>query len=185
MPVPNTEMIIEQTKNWINRVVVDCGFCPFAAREMKRGSVHYEVLVKATNATALQAVVQSMLQLDTNDKIETSLLILPEGFASFNTYLDLMDMAETLLAKEKYEGIYQVASFHPKYLFAGSRDDDPANYTNRSPYPMLHFLREDSVSKAVDGYPEIDEVPNRNIRFAHEKGIDYMKALLVMSMKGS
>ncbi|MEO7524168.1 MAG: DUF1415 domain-containing protein [Ferruginibacter sp.] len=182
MPLPDDEIIIEQTKNWINTVVVGCGFCPFAAKEMKRGSVHYVVLQNATKSSALEAVVRSMQLLDTKENIETSLLIIPEGFSSFNAYLELTDMAETLLAKEKYEGIYQVASFHPQYLFAGSKADDAANYTNRSPYPMLHFLREESVSKAIDSYPNINEVPYRNIRFANEKGIDYMKNLLIMSM---
>ena len=182
MPIPATDIIIAQTKNWINQVVIGCGFCPFASKEMKRGSVHYEVLLHATRASALRAVIGSMHQLDTNDDIETSLLIIPEGFDAFDAYLELIDMAETLLAQEKYEGIYQVASFHPEYLFAGSNTNDPANYTNRSPYPMLHFLREESVSKAVDSYPDIDEVPTRNIKFTNEKGLEYMKKLFSLSM---
>ncbi|MFT3908174.1 MAG: DUF1415 domain-containing protein [Ferruginibacter sp.] len=181
MAVPDA-IIIKQTKNWINQVVVGCGFCPFAAREMKRGSVHYEVLQQSDKASALKAMILLLHQMDANDTIETALLILPEGFKSFDIYLQLTDMADTLLAKEKYEGIYQVASFHPRYLFAGSDDNDPANYTNRSPYPMLHFLREESVSKAVDSYPDIDEVPNRNVRFANEKGLEYMKKMLLLSM---
>ncbi len=182
MPVPAAAIIIEQTKNWINQVVIGCGFCPFAAKEMKRGSVHYEVLQQSDKASALNAMILMLHQMDADNKIETALLILPEGFKSFDIYLQLTDMADILLAKEKYEGIYQIASFHPHYIFAGSDDRDPANFTNRSPYPMLHFLREESVSKAVDNFPGIDEVPARNIKFTNEKGLEYMKKLLAMSL---
>lgn len=178
MALLHSETIIAQTKNWIKDVVIACGFCPFAAKELKRGSIQYEVLQKADKASALQSLILLMQNMDANVEIETAFLILPEGFKSFEVYLQLTDLADQLLTKENYEGVYQVASFHPRYVFAGSNDNDAANYTNRSPYPMLHILREDSVSKAVENYPGIDEVPNRNIRFANEKGLQYMQQLL-------
>ena len=178
MPDTDNETIITQTKKWITDVVVGCNFCPFAAKELKRGSIHYQVLPSATRATVLATVMTVMYQLDNDAGVETTLLILPNSFESFESYLQLIDMAETLLVKEGYEGIYQIAGFHPKYLFADTTEDDPSNYTNRSPYPILHFLREDSVSKAVDSYTGIDEIPKRNIAFTREKGIIYMKQLL-------
>ncbi len=178
MHYPDTETVIAKTKKWIIDVIVGCNFCPFAAREVKRGSIHYEVLVDASTETALEAVIAAMQKLDENENIETSLLILPGSFQSFTDYLQLVYLAETLLAEQDYEGIYQIASFHPGYLFAGSTNDDPSNYTNRSPYPMLHFLKEDSVTKAVESYPDIEEVPNRNIAFTQEKGLHYMIQLL-------
>ena len=177
-----TELIIAQTKKWITDVVVGCNFCPFAAKELKRNTVHYEVLANATAITALEAALTLLRHLDDNDNIETSFLILPGSFPLFDTYLDLVDMKEKLLAKENYEGTYQVASFHPKYKFAGSGNDDPSNYTNRSPYAMLHFLRENSVSKAVDSYPAINQVPERNIAFNRKKGLRYMQQLLADSL---
>lgn len=177
------ELIIEQTKKWVTDVVVGCNFCPFAAREVKKGSIHYEVLENADTEKVLSAVVLVMQQLNENPDIETTLLILPRSFENFETYLDLIDDSQELLEKEGYEGVYQLASFHPHYLFAGTEDTDAANYTNRSPYPMLHFLREDSVSKAVDSYPDIEEVPNRNIIFANEKGLLYMQQLLAACNK--
>ncbi|WP_152270550.1 DUF1415 domain-containing protein [Agriterribacter humi] len=182
MNAPDIEIIITQTKKWITDVVVGCNFCPFAAKELKRNTVHYKVLANATAITALEAVLALLRHLDDNDNIETSFLILPGSFPLFDAYLDLVDLAEKLLAKENYEGIYQVASFHPQYIFAGSRDNDPSNYTNRSPYAMLHFLREDSVSKAVDSYPAINKVPERNIAFTREKGLRYMQQLLADSL---
>jgi uncharacterized protein len=172
------EKIISQTKKWIADVVVDCNFCPFAAREVKRGSIHYEVLFNATHELSLQAVVKIFNLLDSDNTIETALIILPHAYDSFSSYLDIIDKAEQLLEKENYEGIYQIASFHPQYLFAGSTNIDPSNYTNRSPYPMLHFLREESVSRAVDAHPNIDDVPNQNIMFTKEKGLRYMQELL-------
>lgn len=174
----DNEVVVTKTRNWITNVVVACNFCPFAAREIKRGSIHYEIANEATTKTVLEATLKMFLLLDENEQIETSLLILPDSFTDFNDYLDLVEKAETLLTKNNYEGIYQIASFHPKYLFAGSNENDPSNYTNRSPYPMLHFLREDSVTKAIAGYSDIENVPEKNIAFTKEKGLAYMKQLL-------
>jgi uncharacterized protein len=173
-----TEQVITRTKNWVSNVVVGCNFCPFAAKEVKKGSIHYIVLENATLKTTLEAAMLAMIQLDNDDTIETSLLILPGSFLLFDDYLQMLGLAESLLEKEDYEGIYQMASFHPQYLFAGSTNEDPSNYTNRSPYPMLHFLRESSITKAVDSYPGIDDVPQRNIAFTKEKGLLYMQQLM-------
>jgi len=174
----DNEIIVTKTKSWITNVVVACNFCPFAAREIKRGSIHYEVINNATTKTVLEATLKMFLLLNNNEQIETSILILPDHFSEFNDYLDLVEKAETLLTKNNYEGIYQIASFHPKYMFAGSDENDPSNYTNRSPYPMLHFLREESVTKAIAGYTDIENVPKRNIAFTKEKGLAYMQQLL-------
>ena len=178
MIVADNEGIVIKTKNWITNVVIACNFCPFAAREIKRGSIQYEVLHEGTTKTVLEATLKMFFLLDENEQIETSLLIFPESFADFNDYLDLVEKAETLITTNNYEGIYQIASFHPKYMFAGSNENDPSNYTNRSPYPMLHFLREESVTKAIAGYPDIENVPKRNIAFTKEKGLAYMQQLL-------
>ncbi len=172
------ELIIAQTKKWINDVVVGCNFCPFAAREVKRGSIYYEVLETSLPEIVLEACFSMMQKMDAEESIETALLILPEGFNDFEHYLDLVETAEAFIEENDYEGIYQIASFHPGYVFAGSGEKDASNYTNRSPYPMLHFLREDSLSKVIDSHPDIDGVPARNIAFANEKGLTYMQQLL-------
>ena len=174
----DNEIIVTKTKSWITNVVVACNFCPFAAREIKRGSIHYEVINDATTKNILEATLKMFLLLNNNEQIETSILILPDHFSEFNDYLDLVEKVETLLTKNNYEGIYQIASFHPKYMFADSDENDPSNYTNRSPYPMLHFLREESVTKAIAGYTDIENVPKRNIAFTKEKGLAYMQQLL-------
>jgi hypothetical protein len=182
MPHLESELILAHTQKWIIDVVVGCNFCPFAAREVKHGSIHYEVLQDATARSVLETCIKIMQQLDDDKNIETSLLILPNNFETFTAYLDMVEKAEKLLEKEGYEGVYQIASFHPQYLFAGSTEIDPSNYTNRSPYPMLHFLREESVSRAVDTHPNIDDVPEQNIAFTKEKGLGYMQTLFAGSI---
>jgi len=176
---------ITATSNWIIDVVIGCNFCPFAAREVNKKSVQYEVLEGADTEAVLNATARILMAMDEDESIATALLILPEGFDDFESYLDLVSTTEQLLEEEDYEGIYQVASFHPQYMFAGSNEEDPSNYTNRSPYPMLHFLREDMVSQAVDAFPDIDEVPIRNIQFAKEKGLRYMQQLLAGAKVGN
>ncbi|ULQ53556.1 DUF1415 domain-containing protein [Flavihumibacter fluvii] len=173
-----SEKVIEQTRIWINDVVVGCNFCPFAAREMKRNSVRYQVIHSTDVANCLQALVNECKHLDEHPDTETSFVIFPVGFPDFLAYLDLVSLAEEMLETEGYEGVYQLASFHPEYRFEGAPADDAANYTNRSPYPMLHLLREESIEKALDHYEgDPEEIPGRNVDFAREKGLIYMKML--------
>ena len=173
----SNEIIIAQTIKWITDVVVGCNFCPFVAKELKRGSIHYEVIPSKERKAVLEALAQAFNKLDVDKKIETTLLILPAGFNVFSNYLQLVELSESFLEKEGYEGIYQVASFHPDYLFANASDDDPANYTNRSPYPMLHLLREESLSRAIDNYPGTEIIPQKNIDYSNAKGLAYMQSL--------
>lgn len=172
-----TASIIEQTKKWITHVVIGCNFCPFAAREVKQNRVHYQVESASELGECLESFLQECIRLDKEEAIETILLIFPNAFQSFDDYLGLVRHAEKLISKKGYEGIYQVASFHPLYRFAGSTDDDAANYTNRSIYPMLHLLREKSIEQALQRYPDPEQIPVRNIQFAHEKGTIYMQML--------
>jgi hypothetical protein len=165
------------TKKWIVDVVVGCNFCPFAAREVKQNTVHYQVYTGATMESGLQRFLEECIRLDENNDIETSFIIFPDSFKGFDDYLDLVFLAEQLVKQQGYEGTYQVAGFHPLYCFAGESPDDAANYTNRSPYPMLHLLREERIEQALSRYPHAGQIPERNIRFAREKGEAYMKML--------
>lgn len=173
----NNEAIILKTKNWINQVVIGCNFCPFAAREMKNNTIHYVVVDSTDMQQCLEVFIEECKRLGENSAIETTLVIFPNAVADFDEYLNLVDFAEQLIRQRKYEGIYQVASFHPKYIFSGSDEEDASNYTNRSVYPMLHILREESIEKALEKYPDPESIPDRNIRFAEEKGLDYMRKL--------
>jgi hypothetical protein len=177
MTAETEQTVIDQTRKWIKEVVIGCNFCPFAAREIKRNSVVFHVVMKATDHSALEKLAQSFEQLDRDTDTETIIIIFPDAFSDFFNYLDLHAVSEALLAELNYEGVYQIATFHPEYLFSGTETDDPANYTNRSPYPMLHILRESSVSKAVDSVPDADQIPLNNIAFAKQKGLHFMQAL--------
>ena len=171
------DKIISQTKKWINDVVVGCNFCPFAAREVKQNKVHYQVEPATELSICLESFLQECIRLDKEVMIETTLLIFPNAFHSFDDFLDLVGHAEDILKQKGYEGIYQVASFHPLYRFADSANDDAANYTNRSVYPMLHLLREERIEQAIERYTDPEKIPERNVRFAREKGTAYMKML--------
>lgn len=169
--------IIDETKKWINDVVIGCNFCPFAANVVKQQTAYYQVENSIDPAICLDSFFAELARLNDEENIETSFLIFPNAFENFDDYLDLVSDAEELLKEKGYEGIYQLASFHPLYLFAGSTENDAANYTNRSVYPMLHLLREVSIDKALANYANPENIPDRNINFARENGLVYMKML--------
>lgn len=172
-----TDQVIEQTKQWILDVVIGCNFCPFAANVVKQQKIFYRVETSVQLQECLDSFFTEVERLDHEPGIETSFLIFPNTFHSFDDYLSLVSFAEALLRKHGYEGVYQVASFHPKYLFANTLEEDAANYTNRSVYPMLHLLREESIEKALINYKNPENIPERNIQFARAKGLAYMKTL--------
>jgi len=172
-----TSQVITQTRNWIQKIVVGCNFCPFANREFKQNTIHYQETSAASTMASKPVLLQELKRLDKDPKIATTLLIFPDSFQVFDEYLKLVSYAEKLLHQKGYDGIYQLASFHPLYQFAGTLPDDPANYTNRSIYPMLHFLRESDIRKALKYYTNPEKIPENNINFAREKGTTYMKML--------
>ncbi len=173
----SSQQIIDQTIIWINKVVIGCNFCPFAARTLQQQKVHYQVEASTNTTVCLDAFLEEIARLDKELSIETSFLIFSNAFQQFDDYLDMLSNAEHLLKEKGYTGVYQLASFHPLYQFANSEKNDAADYTNRSIYPMLHLLRESSVDKAVSQYENPENIPRRNIDFARRKGLTYMKLL--------
>jgi hypothetical protein len=171
------DKVINQTIAWIKSVVIGCNFCPFAAKAMMQKSIRYVVLEDTTREKTLDAVLDELHFLDETAEVETTLIIFPNQYTDFQSYLVLVASAEKLITRHDYEGTYQVASFHPEYCFAGSDIDDPANYTNRSVYPMLHLLREESITNALKYYKDPEGIPERNVAFSREKGLAYMQLL--------
>lgn len=172
-----SKAIIDQTIMWINKVVIGCNFCPFAARPLQQQNVHYQVEPSTDITVCLEAFLEEIDRLDKDLHIKTSFIIFPNAFEQFDNYLDMVSMAEHLLKEKGCTGVYQLASFHPLYQFANSDKNDAANYTNRSIYPMLHLLRESSVEKAIKQYGYPENIPVRNVEFARKKGSAYMKSL--------
>ena len=175
--MPGSQKEILQTQKWVQDVVVGCNFCPFASKEVKENKIRYQVETSIDAKICLDTLLAEMLLMDADANIETTLLIFSLGFSKFRDYLDLVEDAEDLLKGNGYEGTYQVASFHPLYRFAGTSDNDAANYTNRSIYPMLHIIREASIEEALLRYKSPEKIPDRNIDFARNKGTVYMKML--------
>ncbi len=136
-------------------------------------------------ATLLDELAHELALLNVDEAVETTLLIHPQVLQDFYHYNDFLEAADELLVDMNLEGVYQVASFHPDYQFGGTEPDDVENYTNRSPYPMLHLLREDSLSEAIDNYPEVDLIPERNIDCMNEQGFEKMQTLLNACLKGA
>jgi len=177
-----SETIIAQTQQWVNKVIVKYNICPFARKEVERGSLRYVVTEGTDNSAVLQSLLDECRFLDEHDEIETTLFIMPIGFKAFYDFLTLLDLANDLLASESYEGEYQLASFHPDYCFAGEPPNEPSNYTNRSPYPTLHIIRESSMALAIKQHPDVDAIPTRNIEFANKKGNVFFAELLASCM---
>ena len=168
----NKTQIIQQTKNWLSKVIIEHSICPFAKREHDNNRIHYEVIESKDLETQLEQLVLQCEALDNDASRETSLLIFPSALDDFEEYLDLLEIGTELMTKQGYEGVYQLASFHPEYCFADADIDDPSNYTNRSPYPMLHILREASIEKALANFPDPENIPERNIKLTRDLGLD-------------
>ncbi len=172
------QQLIATTRTWLQTFIIGYGICPFAKRELDRGSIHFSIDHDTEIESCLLNLMLECDRLNIDSSIETTLLIYSNAFTAFDDYLDFLELAERLLIEQDYEGVYQLASFHPDYRFEGAEQDDPANYTNRSPYPMLHLLRETSIERAVAGYPHIENIPQRNIDLTRELGLAKMQALL-------
>ncbi|ABV36103.1 protein of unknown function DUF1415 [Shewanella sediminis HAW-EB3] len=170
--------IAQHTQNWVERVIMKYNICPFARREVERRSIRYAVIDEAKMHNVLEALITECQHLDAHPEIETTLFIVPRGFEGFYPYLDLVDISNDLLIEQGYEGVYQLASFHPDYCFDGEAMDDPSNYTNRSPYPTMHIIRETSMEQALANYDDPESIPERNIEFSQKKGCDFFAKLL-------
>lgn len=178
-----SKQIIQQTKNWIDEIVIGLDLCPFAAKVVLDDVIEYTVVDSEDSEQHMHALADCFTRLNQTPRVETSLLIFPNAYLEFDDYLDLLSLANLLLEDLMYEGTYQVASFHPHYRFNGTTEDDASNFSNRSPYPMLHILREASVEKAIEHYDDIDDVPEINIQKLKKIGFEKMQSSLAAILK--
>ncbi len=154
-------------------------FCPFAKPVLRAERIRYRLLKATTVVDLLREIRDECIYLDEHETTATSLLVLEHMGTDFYDYLDIVADADAWLAQANYEGIYQIASFHPDYVFAGTQASDPSNFTNRSPFPLLHILREDDVSAALEDWRDPENIPQRNIRHARALGAPYFQKLLL------
>ncbi len=168
----------QQTRCWLQNVIIKLNFCPFAQREFVNERIHYATDDSSRIEHALQRLADELAFLQKHPEYETSLLIFSSGFTEFDDFLDLIDIANQLVDELNFSGTFQLAHFHPEYRFEGETNDDPANFTNRSPFPTLHLLREESLQAAIASHPDTSIIPDNNIKLARTEGFDKMQALL-------
>jgi hypothetical protein len=173
-------LVIEQTRAWIRTIVIGLDLCPFARGPFEAERIRYTVSGAHTPEGLLDAFVEELRTLCDADpaRVETSFLIHPYALTDFYAYNDFLDVVDEAIRDAGMEGIVQVVGFHPHYRFAGTHPEAVENHTNRSPYPMLHLLRESSVARAVAAYPDTDRIPRRNIRTLRALGWARLKAML-------
>jgi len=171
-------MAISATKQWLDEIIIGLNFCPFAKKEFVNKTIHYCSSKETQVKPALHEFIEQCRYLQAHNELETTLIIYDEGFRSFDRYLDLVDYANDLLVTQGFEGVFQLASMHPEYCFEGEDFDDASNFTNRSPYPLLHIIREASMAKVLAVYNQPEKIPAENIALANKKGSHYFQQVL-------
>lgn len=172
MTTPDSSTVTDHTRQWLEKAVIGLNLCPFA----KAPHVKNLVRISVSQAHHLDGFLEDLdreLQLlgDTPaDELETTLLVHPTLFPDFDTFNQMLDIADAAVVDNGLEGIVQIAPFHPDFQFEGTDSDDISNYTNRSPYPTLHLIREDSIAKAAQAFPDASAIFERNIAVLEKMG---------------
>ncbi len=180
-----TATVLRATTRWLETAVIGLNLCPFAKAVHRRDQIRF-VVSNATDRTTLESELTAelgILQAADPEKIDTTLLIHPHVLQDFFEYNGFLKVVDRLVERTGLHGFIQVASFHPDYEFAHCNASAPENYTNRSPYPMLHLLREASIERAVAAYPDTDEIYRRNIDTLQALGVEGWGELWIESEK--
>lgn len=159
--MPDAVDVVAATRRWLERAVIGLNLCPFAKAVLVKQQVHFAVSADDPMLDFAREL-QDLVARDPQER-DTTLLVVPQGMEDFLTFVDLVARAERLVRKKGLEGVVQVASFHPRFVFAGSQEDDITNCTNRSPYPTLHLLREASIDRAVQAFPDAAAIYEANM----------------------
>ncbi|NCN71271.1 MAG: DUF1415 domain-containing protein [Rhodoferax sp.] len=173
------DQVVADTVAWLERAVIGLNLCPFAKSVHVKGQVHYAVSQATTPQLLLADLIQelnALVALDSKAR-DTTLLIVPQGFEDFLDFNDFLADADQALVDLDLDGVLQIASLHPRYQFAGTLPDDVTNCTNRSPYPTLHLLREDSIDRAVAAFPNPETIFEANMQTMERLGLDGWAAL--------
>ncbi|NOI69935.1 DUF1415 domain-containing protein [Vibrio owensii] len=164
---PNTDInaITEQVDQWLNDVVIGLNLCPFAAKPQRNKQIKIFVSEASQEEALLEDILLQLIELGSTEpeKLETTLVVVPNMLQDFWDYNFFIDWVEGLIKQQDWEGIFQVATFHPDYCFGGAEPEDDENLTNRSPYPVFHLIREESMEKVLKHYPDPESIPDTNI----------------------
>ena len=166
------EQVIADTRRWLERAVIGLNLCPFAKAVHVKAQVHYAVCLSEAPADILRDLDHELSALveRTASERETTLLMIPRGFADFLEFNAFVARCHRQLRRSGLEGQIQLADFHPDYVFADAEPQDPGNFSNRAPYPTLHLLREDSIARAVEAFPDPEDIYEENIRRLRQLG---------------
>ena len=159
------EQVIAETRAWVDRVVIGLNLCPFAKAPQVKGQIRYALSLACDPAALLADLIAELERLAeaSAERLETTLLIHPQVLEDFADYNDFLELVDATVEELDLDGVIQVASFHPQYQFEGTEPNDLGNATNRSPYPTLHLIREDSIDRAVAAFPEAEAIYQTNI----------------------
>ncbi|EJM7845011.1 DUF1415 domain-containing protein [Vibrio parahaemolyticus] len=164
---PNIDInaITQQVDQWLNDVVIGLNLCPFAAKPQRNKQIKIFVSEATQEEALLEDILLQLIELSTTEpeKLETTLVVVPNMLQDFWDYNFCIDWVEGLIKQQDWEGIFQVATFHPDYCFGGAAPEDDENLTNRSPYPIFHLIREESMEKVLKHYPDPESIPDTNI----------------------
>lgn len=174
-----SQIAIDDTRRWLERAVIGLNLCPFAKSVHVKGQVHYAVSAARHTERLLDDLIfelKALLALDASVR-DTTLLVAPDCLGNFLDFNDFLAQADQALVDLELEGVIQIASLHPDYQFAGTSVDDITNFTNRSPYPTLHLLREDSIDRAVQAFPDAEAIFEVNMQTMEQLGLAGWTAL--------
>ncbi len=172
--------IVDETKNWVEKLVIGVNLCPFAKLPFQQDRIRFVEVQSEDEADLIRTLLQEMSDLVEQPaaQLETTLIIFPNQLNEFADYLEFVAYADELLQEAELTGILQIASFHPRYQFANTGKDDVENYTNRSPYPMLHLIREESIERVLENFPDPEQIPLRNVAKMKELGHEGVRRIL-------
>lgn len=162
-PNAHQQIALNSVIYWFENAVLGLDLCPFAKAPYRNNAIEFQLSAAKDDQALLTDLFLSLKLLDEHLNIETLLLISPYHLARFSDFNQFLSLAEHLLEQEGWSGVYQLASFHPDYQFSGTRFDERSNWTNRSPYPIIHLIREVSITRALKTFDDIEKVPQRNI----------------------
>ncbi|MCR9940917.1 DUF1415 domain-containing protein [Vibrio owensii] len=177
----NTDInaITEQVDQWLNDVVIGLNLCPFAAKPQRNKQIKIFVSEASQEEALLEDILLQLIELSNTEpeKLETTLVVVPNMLQDFWDYNFFIDWVEGLIKQQDWEGIFQVATFHPDYCFGDAEPEDDENLTNRSPYPVFHLIREESMEKVLKHYPDPESIPDTNIARVSALSVEERKKL--------
>ena len=183
----NLDLVVNDTRHWLEKAVIGLNLCPFAKAVYVKNKIRYALINCESDATFMDQMKQELIIIASADPdvVDTSLLIIPSGLEDFLVFSMFLEKSKKILKKLKVSEEFQLIGFHPNYIFADEQDHDIANYTNRSPYPIIHVLREKSVERMLENFAAPEDIYLENKKTLSKLGFEGWRALEVGPRKNS